>query len=395
MRLLSFVTLFFTSTLMLHAQNFKVEVTTGTVADGQTLVVKPSSHAQLPSLSEAVIKKGKCVLKGKLPANDTICVELSVKDTYGYTNIVIAPGDELKASCQLEVSGKGRNDVPIYRIKDFKVENSPLTEKFQSILLDYNRLRDQFSQRRQKISKYSQAVLDEVAKANKENNLRRVGELYKTPDYRVYALADSVYYRDFTNQSQQLLLKHGDDCWGPMMMVRFYNFLTPKERVVFEKFSDQAKNSYHGQLAAAELYPGGQAGQMARPFTITDSQGKRISLEEFRKGKKYLLLDFWASWCVPCRREIPNVKKQYELYKNKGFEVVSVSIDKDANAWRKALEQEKLPWPNFLDNGEVAGIYNVKAIPAMFLMDANGKLIATGEDARGESLAKKLSELFK
>ncbi|MBQ9222424.1 MAG: hypothetical protein IJ166_01665, partial [Prevotella sp.] len=145
MRLLSFVTLFFTSTLMLHAQNFKVEVTTGTVADGQTLVVKPSSHAQLPSLSEAVIKKGKCVLKGKLPANDTICVELSVKDTYGYTNIVIAPGDELKASCQLEVSGKGRNDVPIYRIKDFKVENSPLTEKFQSILLDYNRLRDQFS----------------------------------------------------------------------------------------------------------------------------------------------------------------------------------------------------------------------------------------------------------
>ena len=180
-----------------------------------------------------------------------------------------------------------------------------------------------------------------------------------------------------------------------MMMVRFYNFLTPKERVVFEKFSDQAKNSYHGQLAAAELYPGGQAGQMARPFTITDSQGKRISLEEFRKGKKYLLLDFWASWCVPCRREIPNVNKQYELYKNKGFEVVSVSIDKDANAWRKALEQEKLPWPNFLDNGEVAGIYNVKAIPAMFLMDANGKLIATGEDARGESLAKKLSELFK
>ena len=395
MRLFSVITITLTSTLMLHAQNFKVEVTTEPTADGQMLVMKPISHGQSPVLSEAVIKKGKCVLKGKLPANDTICVELSVKEAYGYTNIVIVPNNDLKATCQLEINGKGRNDVPIYHFKDFRVEDSPLTEKFQSILQDYNRLRDQFSQRRQKISKFSQSVLDEVSKANKEKNLRRVGELYKTPDYRVYALADSIYYRDFTKQSQDLLLKHSDGCWGPMMMIRFYNYLTPKERVVFEKFSDQAKNSYHGQVAAEELYPGGQAGQIARSFTITDSHGKKISLEEFRKGKKYLLLDFWASWCVPCRKEIPNVKKQYDLYKEKGFEVVSISIDKDEKAWRKALEAEELPWPNFLDKGEVADIYNVKAIPAMFLMDANGKLIATGEDARGQNLAKKLAELLK
>ena len=64
------------------------------------------------------------------------------------------------------------------------------------------------------------------------------------------------------------------------------------------------------------------------------------------------------------------------------------------NAWKKALDAEQLPWPNFLDKGEVANLYNVKAIPAMFLMDANGKLIATGEDARGERLAKRLAEAF-
>lgn len=73
---------------------------------------------------------------------------------------------------------------------------------------------------------------------------------------------------------------------------------------------------------------------------------------------------------------------------------MSISIDKDLNAWKKALDAEQLPWPNFLDKGEVANLYNVKAIPAMFLMDANGKLIATGEDARGERLAKRLAEAF-
>ena len=91
MRLFSVITITLTSTLMLHAQNFKVEVTTEPTADGQMLVMKPISHGQSPVLSEAVIKKGKCVLKGKLPANDTICVELSVKEAYGYTNIVIVP----------------------------------------------------------------------------------------------------------------------------------------------------------------------------------------------------------------------------------------------------------------------------------------------------------------
>ena len=383
-----------TFTLSLHAQSFKVEVTTGTDADGQTLVLKPINHWKAPVFAEGIIKKGKCVLKGKLPVNDTIGVELTVKDCYGYAPFVIVSGDDLKASCQLEVTGKGQRDVPIYRFTDFKVSDSPLTDKANDIFLEYSKLRTQFSQRRQSISKYCETILSEISLANKEKNMRRVGELRMTRDYRVYATVDSIYYHDFTLQSQQLLAKYGDSCWGPMMMMRFYNFLTPKERVVFEKFSDTAKNSYHGQTAAEELYPGGQAGQTARPFSIADQQGNKTSLAELLKGKKYLLLDFWASWCIPCRKEIPNVKKQYELYKEKGFEVVSISIDKDQNAWQKALDAEQLPWPNFLDKGDVANIYNVKAIPAMFLMDANGKLIATGEDARGERLAKRLTEAF-
>ena len=107
-----------------------------------------------------------------------------------------------------------------------------------------------------------------------------------------------------------------------------------------------------------------------------------------------MLVDFWASWCGPCRKEIPNVKKQYELYKDKGFEVVSISMDKDEKAWKKALEEEQLPWPNFLDHEGVANLYHVKSIPAMYLLKPDGTIIAEGMDARGEALKKKLAELL-
>ena len=108
-----------------------------------------------------------------------------------------------------------------------------------------------------------------------------------------------------------------------------------------------------------------------------------------------MLVDFWASWCGPCRREIPNVKRQYELYKDKGFEVISISIDKSEAAWRKAVEEEKLQWPNFIDKTNVAKTYSVRSIPSMFLIDtATMDIIASGEAARGEQLAKKLAELF-
>lgn len=111
------------------------------------------------------------------------------------------------------------------------------------------------------------------------------------------------------------------------------------------------------------------------------------------KGKKYYLVDFWASWCGPCRKEIPNLKKLYELYKGKGLEIVSVSIDKNETAWKKALAEEKLSWPNGLDRAGIADSYKVKFIPAIFLVDGTtGKCIA--ENIRGTELAAKLAELF-
>lgn len=104
------------------------------------------------------------------------------------------------------------------------------------------------------------------------------------------------------------------------------------------------------------------------------------------------MIDFWASWCNPCRKEIPNLKKLYAAYSGKGFQIVSVSIDTDSAAWEKALKEEKLEWPNFLDTEGVATLYNVKFVPTMYLIDANGIILA--ENLRGEQLAAEIAELY-
>ena len=88
------------------------------------------------------------------------------------------------------------------------------------------------------------------------------------------------------------------------------------------------------------------------------------------------------------------MKKQYALYKDKGLEVVSISIDKNAAAWKKAVKEEQLQWPNFLSPA-VADQYHVKAVPTMYLIDSEGNIVAENDDARGEKLAAKLAELFK
>ena len=131
-------------------------------------------------------------------------------------------------------------------------------------------------------------------------------------------------------------------------------------------------------------------------ISLPDSTGKIISAASYRG--KYVLVDFWASWCGPCRAESPALREAYAKYKNKGFDILSISFDENIRSWLKAVAKDGYTWTNVVDSsgmgpqGNISSQYNIRAIPRNFLLDREGKIIAT--NLRGEELEKKLKEVF-
>jgi thiol-disulfide isomerase/thioredoxin len=135
-------------------------------------------------------------------------------------------------------------------------------------------------------------------------------------------------------------------------------------------------------------------GAIAPGFVSTDTAGKKIDLQGYRG--KYTFVEFWASWCAPCREESPTLVRLYKQYKDKGFAILTVSIDKNTTRWKDAIRQDGYTWENVCDlngyGGPTASMYTVTAIPNSFLLDKNGRIIA--KNLRGKVLESKLAELM-
>jgi peroxiredoxin len=136
-------------------------------------------------------------------------------------------------------------------------------------------------------------------------------------------------------------------------------------------------------------------GQKAPDFTMNDTNGNPVTLSS-KVGSGLLLVDFWAGWCGPCRRENPNIVKLYNDFHKKGFDVFGVSLDQTKESWVKAIADDKLTWTHVSDlqywNNSAAKQYGIKAIPANFLLDKNGIII--GRNLMGEALYNKVNEVL-
>lgn len=352
--------------------------------DGTHVQLVPVSHDSELPFADTTVVNGQFVFTGKM--EEPRAFHLLVKDAYGSRNLMLE-------NTQMEVTGKlvAKKEADggvSYNLSSLSVKGSPLSARYDSLLSARTYMDSLYALNARKFAAFDSLM--QVAYVAKDQ--AKIQALRQSEDGKAKAAADKAFFSTVDSLYRQVVMTNKDSFWGPLMMISFTSYLSEDMKPWYEALSPAAQQSYYGQKVKEELYPSGKEGTVVPDFKVKDKTGKEVSLSELRQGKKYVLIDFWASWCNPCRKEIPNLKKLYAQYSGKGFEIVSISIDQKKADWEKALKEEGLTWPNFLDETGVAALYKVKFVPTMYLITADGVMV--GENLRGEALTTKLKELF-
>ncbi len=266
----------------------------------------------------------------------------------------------------------------------FKVEGSPET----TIFIEYNNLSKSRDIKLDSLNKAFQLLME----TNKMDSKRMdsLSAIFETP------------YNSIINQSNILMvdkISKNTNMYSSIMAIqaldpdKYSDLYKSLDAGLSKKFpKDKNVIMFH---EVVERMLSTNIGQFAPEISLPSPDGKEIALSSL-KGK-LVLIDFWASWCGPCRKEMPNVVKIYSKFKNKGFEIYGVSLDQDKEKWMEAITKDGINWPQVSDlkywDNVAAKIYNVQGIPYTVLIDKDGKIIA--KNLRGQELEKKIAEVLK
>lgn len=285
-------------------------------------------------------------------------------------------------------------NIDLTAAEPFKITGTANNDEFQGALKKLNDTKAAMNAAQYKYAMYQQTGASQDSIALVANELNQIGANFietmkkdlKTAKSPLTALfyVTNLPFQEYPAENKAVIER---------LKKEIPNSSYTKDFVaVYEQFSQQAKAAETQQQAAESTAVGAQAPEIDLP----SPDGKNIKLSSL-KGK-VVLIDFWASWCGPCRMEMPNVVNTYNKFKNKGFTVYSVSLDKEANAWKNSIKSLGMIWENHVSDlkywqCEAAQRYGVNGIPATFLLDKEGKIVAT--NLRGPDLEKKVAELLK
>lgn len=249
------------------------------------------------------------------------------------------------------------------------------------------------------IRKEMEPVLEVYSKEKNHEKASEIREQFEPFNERM----DKIDYAFFASHPDSYVTAY-------MMRFKIGKLNTAEAKRIYDSWTDRIKNSSYGKGIAEEIQKleSGSPGSQAAYFSSKDINGEQLNLADY-KGEKYVLLDFWASWCVPCRKGNPHLISVYNKYKEKGLEIIGVASDDNAvDAWKKAVEQDKIGiWkhvlsglkrtPSGYDKSESIGEkYGIHTLPTKILIDKKGMIIGRfgggGED--DEAMDKKLEEIF-
>ncbi|MBO9150784.1 redoxin domain-containing protein [Chitinophaga sp. GCM10012297] len=301
--------------------------------------------------------------------------------------------EPIAANLNLQAAGaEGRDFATVY------LENTTITITGENKLSDAkieggeaNRYYAKLQQALAPVVKRGKEMSAEFAALSKEEKATEETRKKREAGYDSVDKARKQIYGAFINANPATVVS--------LDLLDSYGGLFPEAKdlePLYNKLSGEVKQTAKGKAYAETIarLKRTEIGAMAPEFVQKDTEGKAVKLSDYRG--KYVLVDFWASWCKPCRAENPAVVKAYNEFKSKNFTVLGVSLDNERlrAAWLKAIKDDGLPWTQLIDLDEekASDIYHVQAIPQNFLIDPKGRIVA--KNLRGEELAVKLSEIL-
>ena len=324
----------------------------------------------LAKIDSTEIKDGKFVMKGAAKEMDLKFIEIGGTQEFVvpfiYENGTITFDYNKEKPEDAKVTGTKNNDyLANYNVEAFKVQKE---------------LRDFQTNNMAKIQQ-AQMSNDEAAMEALMDDYEKISDKLKV-------------------QSQDFVKKHKDAFISLILLEQLSQsktITTAELETYFKALDKDLQETPRGKKLAEKMKELGlvEIGKVAPDFSAPNPEGKTVSLKE--SLGKVTIIDFWASWCGPCRQENPNVVKLYNQYKDQGLAIIGVSLDKDADAWKKAITDDQLAWTQISNvkfwQDPIAKQYGISSIPATFILDSKGVIVA--KDLRGAELEAKVAELLK
>lgn len=349
----------------------------------ETLVLRKGATNKdvIPRYTQENYENKKIVFRINLDEPTLLRLRLPKKE--GYYEILAAPNENIKISGRIVIKDK-------LHFRGMKIEGAAYQNEFQLAKNTYEAYNDSIED---VIKGQFKSLIRKIREAENIGNKQAIDSIYQTERGQQYVERVLQGYQLRNEVVNKLALRYKNSFMGPMLLLSLNGNLTENHQAIYDAFSQKAKESQYGKEVDNELHPSSLLGKQAPQIEVADIEGNTMQVNTHFTDARYLLVDFWASWCEPCRVEMNNLKQIYEKYAPKGLKMISITTEKDLNEWKKALTEEQMPWSNYRDiNRKMLNAYHVRYIPSIFIINNEGVVLA--EKLRGKELADFIRDLF-